>query len=80
MNAKDSQKWHEKVPAEVFGCLIPGELRIVVVPGNGLANGGAPWDVPIEIVPAELRMPNTHLWVCFNDEMKKIIQVWRREE
>ena len=33
-------EWNERVPAVVFACLLPGELRIIVHPGVGLADGG----------------------------------------
>ena len=56
-----------RVPGEVFACLQSGELRITLLPGVGLAQGGAQRDVPVELVPAELRLPNTKLWVQLND-------------
>jgi hypothetical protein len=69
----------DRVPAVVFACLLPGELRIVVHPGLGLANGGVQWDVPAGVIPPELRMPNTPLWLQLDDGMN-IVRVWRREE
>ncbi len=72
-------EWLERIPAVVFACLIPGELRIVLFPGVGLADGGAPRDVPLEQVPFELRLPNTPLWVQLNRDMH-IVRIWRREE
>ena len=77
--AKYPKEWLERVPAEVFACLLPGELRITVLPGNGHVNGGAPWDIPVNLIPPELRMPNTHLWLQLDDDMK-ILRVWRRED
>lgn len=67
------------VPAVVFGCLLHGELRITVHPGVGLADGGIPWNVPIELVPPELRLPNTKLWVQLNDR-REIESITRRDE
>jgi hypothetical protein len=69
----------ERVPAEVFACLQPGELRIILYPGVGLANGGAPRDVPAALVPPDLWVPNTPLWVELDDELN-VMRVWRREE
>lgn len=71
--------WLERVPAQVFACLIPGELRITVMPGNGRVGGGAPWDVAVERIPPELRMPNTPLWLELNEELE-ILRVWRRDD
>ena len=73
--SKYPREWLERVPAEVFACLIPGELRITLLPGVGLANGGA----PIGLEPFELRMPNTRLWVRLDDDMN-VTRAWRREE
>ncbi len=73
------REWLDRVPAEVFACLIPGELRIILCPGVGLANGGAPRDVPVEQIPYALRTPNTQLWIQF-DEDWNILRVWRRDE
>jgi hypothetical protein len=56
-----------RIPGEVFACLRTGELRITLSSGSGMAEGGAPRDVPIELVPTELRLPNTKLWVQLND-------------
>ncbi|BBB59787.1 hypothetical protein UNDKW_1514 [Undibacterium sp. KW1] len=70
--------WYERVPAEVFACLLPGEIQLLLCPGVGLANGGARYHVPFEIVPPELRMPNTLLWVKLDDNMN-VVKVWKRE-
>jgi hypothetical protein len=59
--------------------LLPGELRILVHPASGLAEGGAPWNVPVELIPLKLRMPNTPLWLKLDEQMK-IMRVWRRDE
>jgi len=53
--------------------------RAILHPGVGLADGGAPRDVPVEQIPFELRMPNTPLWIHFDEEWN-ILRVWRREE
>lgn len=77
--SKYPREWLERVPAEVFACLLPGELRIIVYPGVGLAGGGAEWNVPVDIIPPELRMPNSRLWLQLDDYMR-ILRVWRRDE
>jgi hypothetical protein len=56
-----------RVIAEVFACLKPGELRSIMLPGNGLADGGTPRDVPTELVPVDCRMPNALLWVTYEE-------------
>ena len=44
-----------------------------------MADGGTPIDVPMDCVPPDLRMPNTNLWVRFDDDWR-VQEVWRREE
>jgi hypothetical protein len=56
-----------RVHASVFASLLPGEIRIVVLPGDGFANGGALWDVPTTMVPCDCRMPNTLLWFTYQE-------------
>lgn len=75
---KFPREWLDRVPAVVFACLIPGEIRVILHPGVGLAEGGAPRDVPVDQIPFELRMPNTPLWIQF-DEDWNLLRVWRRD-
>jgi hypothetical protein len=77
--SKYPKEWLERVPAIVFASLAPGSVRIHLLPGNGLVNGGAPRDIDIEIIPRELRVPNTLLWARLDDKMN-VIEVWRRDE
>ena len=73
------REWLEPVPAVVFACLLPGELRILLLPRNGFVSGGAPRVVPMSVIPPALRTPNTPLWVQL-DEGLSVIRAWRREE
>ena len=75
---KYPREWLDQVPAVIFGCLRPGELRILLHPGAGMADGGSPYDIPYTLVPSELRIPNTLLWVKLDDAFK-VVQVWRRK-
>ena len=65
------RKLNEKVAAEVFACLIPGELQIRFAHDSGYR------DVPVDLVPFELRLPNTLLWLQLDDNFN-IIRVWAR--
>jgi hypothetical protein len=74
-----SKEWLDRVPAVVFACLFPGEIRVILLPGVGHVDGGVPLDVPLGIIPPELCMPNTRLWLQFHEDMS-IRRIWRREE
>ncbi|WP_165252511.1 hypothetical protein [Paludisphaera soli] len=67
------------LPAVVIACLAPGQVRIVALPGVGLVDGGIEADIPAHSVPPELRMPNSRLWVQF-DEAGTVDRVWFRDE
>lgn len=71
-------EWLDRVPAVVFACLRPGELRVVLHPGAGLADGGSPLDVPAALVPPDLWLPNTPLWVQLDTDFR-VLRVWRRD-
>jgi hypothetical protein len=64
--------------ATVVGCLAPGELRILLYPPNGFVSRGAPRDVPMDLVPHDLRMPNSTLWVRLNPQ-REILAAWGGE-
>ena len=72
-------EWLEKIPAEVFYSPRAGELRIILLPGNGFVNGGALRDINVHLVPPGLRMPNTLLWAQLDDAME-VVRVWQRDE
>lgn len=76
---KYPRQWLERVPAIVFASLAPGSIRIHLLPGNGLADGGVLRDVDTSIVPPQLRLPNTLLWARL-DQGLDIVEVWRRDE
>lgn len=73
------REWLDHIPAEVFACLKAGELRLIVLPQTGLADGGYPWNVPIDKIPFRLRMPNTKLWIRVNESME-IQEIWHRDD
>ena len=62
----------------MFASLLAGEIRLLLLPGVGMAHGGAQYDVPLERVPPALRLPNTPLWVQLDQEFN-VVKVWRRE-
>lgn len=78
-DTKYPKEWLDRVPAIVFGSLYPGEIRIVLRPGSGLAQGGAPRDIAVDNVPPELRIPNTPLWVRLDDKLN-VVMIWHRDE
>jgi hypothetical protein len=73
------RSWLDKVPASVFGCLVPGELRVTLHPGDGFADDGFPFHIPVEEVPQDLRLPNTPIWIQFGENWK-VLRIWRRDE
>ena len=69
--------WPDRIPGKMLACLRSGELQILLFLGSGMTNGGAPIDIPTERVSAELRIPNTSVWIRF-DESGQVQDVWLR--
>lgn len=63
----------------IFACLRAREIAIHVLPGVGLADGGRLFDAALDVVPFDLRMPNTDVWVQFDRSMR-ITRVWHRDD
>lgn len=63
---------YEKIPAVVFARLLDSEIRIVLYPGYCGTR-----DIPLDLVPPALRVPNTRIWVRLDDQMA-VVRVWRR--
>lgn len=57
---------HE-IPARVIAVLTRSTIQLLLLPGFGLADGGIPTEVPLELVPPEMRMPNTTLTVTMTN-------------
>lgn len=66
-----------KLHAKVLGCLAPGKLTIVLGPDIGLLDGGIPIEIPMEIVPFDLRMPNSRFYVVQDFAGGEIVSIER---
>lgn len=67
-----------RIPAKVSASLLPGELTLLLHPGEGLGDGGHPKVVPCDRIPLELRMPNTRLWIEVDEEWN-VLGAWERD-
>ena len=63
----------ESAPGLVFARLTDASIRIVLFPGSGQADGGIPVEVPIELIPPDLRMPNTQLEVVLERATERVL-------
>jgi hypothetical protein len=50
-----------RTPARVIDCLRTGWVTVLLHPNQGLADGGIPIEIPADIIPPELRFPNTEV-------------------
>lgn len=66
----------ERVPARVFACLRPGELRLFLWPENEFR--GPEVDVPIYLIPPSHRILNSQLWVRL-DQSLRVLEAWPRD-
>jgi hypothetical protein len=82
MDSMNVNTFPKQWQAEVLACLRPGTIRVNVCPiGPGQRAGLAEWDemeIPIDVVPLELRTPNTLLWLEV-DEKFAVVRAWKRE-
>ena len=67
-----------KVPAKVLACLRPGYLTAFVGYGLGMANGGIPTDIPMDLVPFDLRTPNSEFTVVLDRTNGQFVAVERQ--
>ncbi|WP_417387921.1 hypothetical protein [Gimesia sp.] len=66
-----------RFPAKVLASLRPGYLTVFIGYGQGLADGGAPHEVPLDDIPFDLRLPNSEFTVIIDPTNGKIIGVER---
>ena len=64
-----------KIQVKVLGCLRPGYLTVFMRYGAGLADGGIPIEIPMDLVPFGLRMPNSVFSVVYDRIKDQIIEV-----
>lgn len=69
-----------RYPARILGCLRAGEITVIVCPVVGLADGGQPDEIPAQMIPNDLRMPNSEFDLLFDRAKGNFIQVLRKEE
>ncbi|MEH2299957.1 MAG: hypothetical protein V7K88_13260 [Nostoc sp.] len=69
----------DKIPVQVLGCLRPGIITVIAFAGVGMVDGGLPMELPTEMIPAELRMPNSEFIVVCNRQSGEFTQVLSKE-
>lgn len=66
-----------KFPAKVLASLRRGYLTVFIGYGQGLADGGIPYEVPIDDIPFDLRLPNSEFVAIINPANGRITDVER---
>lgn len=67
-----------KAPAKVFACLQSGFIRVIVWPGVGMADGGIPHDIPVELIPIDLRLPNSEFTLVLDRVTSRFVGIERK--
>ena len=67
-----------RYPARVLGCLRNGEITVIVCPGMGMVDGGTPTEIPIHMIPIDLRMPNSEFDLLFDRAIGDFTKVLRK--
>jgi hypothetical protein len=73
-----SKYW--RYPATVLGCVRNGEITVILCAGIGLANGGTRTELPIQMIPADLRMPNSEFDVLLDRTSGNFVKVLRKDD
>ncbi|CAN5871006.1 hypothetical protein BH23PLA1_BH23PLA1_35900 [soil metagenome] len=66
-----------KAPAKVLACLRPGYVTAAIGAGLGLADGGIPTEIPMHLLPMDLRMPNAEFTVLLDRRTGEIRTIER---
>jgi len=53
------------IHAKVIGALHPGQVTVRIGTGSGMLDGGIDREVPIDLIPIELRMPDSEFMLLF---------------
>lgn len=64
-----------KAPAKVLACLRSGYLTVSIGHGLGIAEGGILYEVPMQDIPFELRLPNSVFTATIDRVNGQIIRV-----
>jgi hypothetical protein len=75
-NVKIPEYW--VYPATVLGCLENGYLTIILCPEIRMANGGVPVILPMQMIPIDLRMPNSKFDIMREVASGNFVKVLRR--
>ncbi|MCF4966637.1 hypothetical protein [Nostoc sp. CMAA1605] len=65
----------DNIPVKVLGCLKPGEITVIALPGVGMVDGGILWEIPTEMIPVSLRMPNSEFIVVCDRQSGNFIEI-----
>jgi hypothetical protein len=68
-----------KIHAKVIGALHPEQITVRVGTGIGMLDFGVDREVPIELIPLELRIPNSEFMLVY-DTAKKLSGIERIEK
>ena len=66
--------------ARVLGVLSPGTIDVIVAPGVGLADGGVQHKIPLDMVPVDLRLPNSEFLLVLDRVRHRFTRVERLEK
>jgi hypothetical protein len=73
-----SKYW--RYPAIVLGCLQKGEITVILCFNQGLADGGKTIELPMHLIPIDLRMPNSEFDVLLDRESGCFVKVLRIQD
>jgi hypothetical protein len=74
------EKKCDRLSVKVLGCLRDGEITIILLPGNGFVDGGIIEVLPADMIPVDLRMPNSEFDVLLDRLSGEFVKVLRKTD
>lgn len=75
-----NEKMCDRLPVKVLGCLRDGEITIILLPGNGFVDGGIIETLPADMIPVDLRMPNSEFDVLYDRVSGEFVKVLSKSD
>ncbi len=73
-----SESRYQRLPVKVLGCLHDREITIILLPRNGFVDGGIIEVIPVDMIPVELRMPNSEFDVLRDRVSGEFVKLLRK--
>ncbi|NDJ20780.1 hypothetical protein GS682_03805 [Nostoc sp. B(2019)] len=68
----------DEITVQVIGCFEAGVITVIAFTGVGMLDGGFTIELPTEMIPANLRMPNSEFIVVRDRQSGEFTQLFQK--